>query len=159
MLNTVGMTVLSLLSLAAPEAKEKPVTKNASVVHVVMTTSMGVIELDLDKEKAPLSVDNFVKYAKAGHYNKTIFHRVINNFMIQGGGFEASMTQKAVNAPVKNESGNGLGNDRGTIAMARTNDPDSATSQFYINLKNNDFLNGGGKPGYSVRILCKLICC
>ena len=108
---------------------------------VKMETSMGDIELILDEKAAPKSVANFVKYANKGHYNGTIFHRVIPNFMIQGGGFTADMTQKATDAPIANEAANGLKNTVGTIAMARTNDPNSATSQFFINVADNEFLN------------------
>ena len=104
-------------------------------------TSMGTITLELDDAKAPVTVKNFVDYAKAGHYNGTIFHRVIDGFMIQGGGFTAAMDQKPTNAPIKNEATNGLSNARGTIAMARTQVVDSATSQFFINLTDNTFLD------------------
>lgn len=107
----------------------------------VMNTSEGQIVIELDEQKAPKTVANFVKYAKDGFYSKTIFHRVIGNFMVQGGGFDEKMMQKTTRAPIAIESGNGLKNYTGTIAMARTNNPDSATSQFFINLKDNDFLN------------------
>jgi peptidyl-prolyl cis-trans isomerase B (cyclophilin B) len=102
---------------------------------------MGAIEIELNQEKAPLSVQNFVDYVKSGHYNGTIFHRVINDFMIQGGGFDKTMKQKATKAEIKNEANNGLKNDKYTIAMARTMAPHSASSQFFINIKDNDFLN------------------
>lgn len=108
---------------------------------VRMQTNKGAIILQLDAEKAPETTANFVEYAKSGFYDGTIFHRVIPSFMIQGGGFESGMTQKATRAPIKNEADNGLKNDLGTIAMARTSDPNSATAQFFINSKNNDFLN------------------
>lgn len=111
------------------------------MVKVELETNYGKIVLELDKEKAPKTVENFLTYVKDGHYNGTIFHRVINNFMIQGGGFTKEMAQKPVKAPVKNEATNGLTNEVGTIAMARTNVVDSATSQFFINIKDNDFLN------------------
>ena len=111
------------------------------MVTVTMETNKGVITLELDREKAPDSVENFVTYAKSGHYDGTIFHRVIPGFMIQGGGFDTSMQQKDTNPPIKNEAANGLKNNKGTVAMARTNVPDSATSQFFINVKDNDFLN------------------
>ncbi len=118
---------------------------------VVMTTSAGVIELELMPEQAPLTVANFLRYVDNGFFTNTIFHRVIDNFMIQGGGFSVDMERKDTLPPVANESVNGLPNMRGTIAMARTNDPNSATSQFFINLKNNDFLNAKGpRPGYAV---------
>lgn len=111
------------------------------VVRAVIGTSLGDIELELDAAKAPLTVSNFVAYAKAGHYKDTVFHRVIDGFMIQGGGFTADMKQKPTRPPVKNEAANGLRNARGTIAMARTMVVDSATSQFFINLKDNGFLD------------------
>lgn len=124
---------------------------HAAPITVLMETSLGNIELELDKEKAPITVENFLKYANSGFYNGTIFHRVIKNFMIQGGGFTKDMAKKSTNQPIKNESTNGLTNDRGTIAMARTNDPDSATAQFFINSVDNPYLNGSSnKPGYAV---------
>ena len=110
-----------------------------------MDTNFGTITIELDADKAPLTVANFKKYVADDFYNNTIFHRVIPNFMIQGGGFNPGMTQKQTLDPVENEADNGLGNDRGTIAMARTNDPHSATAQFFINLKDNAFLNHSGK--------------
>lgn len=112
-----------------------------SIVLVLLQTSMGDIKLELYPEKAPVTVANFVSYVNAGHYDGTIFHRVIGNFMIQGGGFDKDMQQKATQPPIKNEANNGLKNDAGTIAMARTQDPHSASSQFFINVVNNDFLN------------------
>jgi cyclophilin family peptidyl-prolyl cis-trans isomerase len=117
-----------------------------------VTTSMGAFTLELDDAKAPLTVANFEKYVDDGHYNDTIFHRVIDGFMIQGGGFDKSMRQKPTKPPVKNESANGLKNDNYTVAMARTNVSDSATSQFFVNVKDNDFLNhaGAANPGYAV---------
>ncbi len=110
-------------------------------MNVVLTTSMGAITLELDAKKAPKSVENFVAYVKAGHYDGTIFHRVMDNFMIQGGGFNDKMVQKPTKAAIKNEADNGLKNNKYTIAMARTNDPHSATAQFFINVADNDFLN------------------
>ncbi|MCQ9373987.1 peptidylprolyl isomerase [Methyloversatilis sp. XJ19-13] len=108
---------------------------------VKLHTNHGVITLELDAEKAPQTVANFLAYVEAGHYNNTIFHRVIGNFMIQGGGFEPGMKQKDTQAPIKNESANGLSNTVGTVAMARTSDPHSASSQFFINVGNNLFLD------------------
>ncbi len=108
---------------------------------VKLHTSLGVITLELDDEKAPKTVDNFLQYVKAGFYDGTIFHRVIDGFMIQGGGFEPGMSQKPTRAPVENEAANGLKNDAYTIAMARTPNPHSATAQFFINVSNNSFLN------------------
>lgn len=104
-------------------------------------TNMGVITLELDAAKAPVTVKNFLDYVKAGHYDNTLFHRVINGFMIQGGGFEPGMRQKTTQAPIQNEAANGLKNGKYTIAMARTSDPHSATSQFFINVADNEFLN------------------
>lgn len=134
-----------ILSLsAAAQAQEK-------TIIVGLTTSEGYIELELDAEKAPISVDNFLSYVDAGHYDGTVFHRVIKDFMIQGGGFGADMTRKAVLPPIQNEAKNGLKNDRGTIAMARTAAVNSATSQFFINVKDNNFLNHGTRDyGYAV---------
>jgi len=117
------------------------VTKGVGMVTVHMETTEGTIVLELDGDKAPETVTNFVAYAKAGFYDGTIFHRVIPGFMIQGGGFTPDMKQKSTNAPIGNEADNGLKNDTGTIAMARTNDPNSATAQFFINVKDNTFLN------------------
>ena len=124
----------------------------AKFVFVQMKTNKGDILLELDQGKAPLSVANFLAYAKEGFYDGTIFHRVIPNFMIQGGGFGTDMVQKPTKPPIKNEWANGLKNKTGTIAMARTGNPDSATSQFFINVKDNDFLSTaqGGGAGYAV---------
>lgn len=121
---------------------------------VVLHTNHGDITLELDAEKSPKTVENFLQYANDGFYNGTIFHRVISNFMVQGGGFEEDMSQKDTNAPIENEADNGLSNDNYTVAMARTMDPHSATAQFFINVKDNDFLNHSGKNsqgwGYAV---------
>ncbi len=108
---------------------------------VLLKTNYGDIKLELNAEKAPKTVENFLSYVKDGFYDNTIFHRVIDGFMIQGGGMEPGMGEKATKAPVENEANNGLKNDRGTIAMARTMDPHSATAQFFINVSDNDFLN------------------
>jgi len=110
-------------------------------MRVNLTTNHGLIGLELDEEKAPKTVANFVEYVKAGHYDNTIFHRVIGDFMVQGGGFEPGMKQKPTRAPVENEAANGLKNDKYTVAMARTPDPHSASAQFFINVVNNSFLN------------------
>lgn len=121
---------------------------------VIMRTTFGDITLSLDADKAPKTVANFLNYVREGFYDGTIFHRVIDNFMIQGGGFDTDMRQKPTGEPVENEADNGLKNDFGTIAMARTMDPHSATAQFFINVKDNDFLNHSGKTmqgwGYAV---------
>ena len=108
---------------------------------IIMRTTFGDISLELDSERAPNTVANFIAYANDGFYNGTIFHRVINDFMVQGGGFEVGMNEKTSGTPIENEADNGLKNDYGTIAMARTMDPHSATAQFFINIKDNDFLN------------------
>ncbi|MFI9634685.1 peptidylprolyl isomerase [Nocardia sp. NPDC051929] len=111
------------------------------MTKVNISTNYGSIVLELDDQKAPNTVRNFVDYANAGHYNGTIFHRVIPGFMIQGGGFEPGLRQKGTKAPIQNEANNGLKNNKYTVAMARTNDPHSATAQFFINVSDNDFLN------------------
>ncbi|TEA79633.1 peptidyl-prolyl cis-trans isomerase [Allopusillimonas ginsengisoli] len=116
-------------------------TSMSTSPRVSLHTSQGDILIELDAEKAPKSVENFLTYVKEGFYDGTIFHRVIHNFMIQGGGFEAGMKQKQTHAPIENEANNGLKNDRYTLAMARTSDPHSATAQFFINVADNDFLN------------------
>lgn len=122
--------------------------------YVELETTMGNIVIELNHEKAPNTVANFLEYVKSGHYDGTIFHRVIDGFMIQGGGMDANMTEKSTNAPIQNEADNGLKNEVGTIAMARTSDPHSATAQFFINVKDNSFLNFSGKNpqgwGYAV---------
>ena len=119
----------------------------------------GVITLELDEAKAPKSVANFLSYVNSGHYNNTVFHRVIKGFMIQGGGFEPGMKQKSTQAPVTNEADNGLKNDEYTIAMARTSDPNSATAQFFINVANNDFLNfkSPTAQGWGYAVLGKVV--
>jgi peptidyl-prolyl cis-trans isomerase B (cyclophilin B) len=114
---------------------------------IKLTTNHGVITLELDSEKAPQTAANFLAYVEAGHYDGTIFHRVIDGFMIQGGGMGVGMKEKATREPVENEATNGLKNDRGTIAMARTSDPHSATAQFFINVADNDFLNHRAPSG------------
>ena len=138
-----------LLSALSFTAQGKP-------VNVSMETSLGTIKLELDADKAPLTVANFVAYAKAGHYNGLVFHRVIKGFMIQGGGYDEGMKQRDTKAPVKNEAKNGLKNVRGSIAMARTSDPHSASSQFFINHKDNDFLNYPGQDGWGYTVFGKV---
>lgn len=119
--------------------------------HVLLTTSLGDIEIELEDQKAPISTANFLAYVDKGFYSKTIFHRVIPGFMVQGGGFDTDMRQKNTESPIKNEADNGLHNVRGTLAMARTGVVDSATSQFFINQKDNAFLDHGGRDfGYAV---------
>jgi cyclophilin family peptidyl-prolyl cis-trans isomerase len=139
-------------SAPAPAPSEtKPAPTNEppkGKVKITIETSKGTIELELDADKAPLSVANFVNYAKKGFYEGTIFHRVIPNFMIQGGGFTADMNQKQSDKPIQNEAKNGLKNKRGSIAMARTLEPHSASAQWFINLKDNDFLDFPGQDGW-----------
>ncbi|KHF24645.1 peptidylprolyl isomerase [Solemya velum gill symbiont] len=123
---------------------------------IKLTTTLGDITIELDEEKAPISSKNFLDYVTSGFFDGTIFHRVINNFMIQGGGFEADMSQKTTNAPIENEAKNGLKNEAGTIAMARTMDPHSATSQFFINVSNNGFLDYPGQDGWGYCVFGKV---
>lgn len=129
------MFLFSTLSFATENTMSDTPTK------VKLTTTLGEIVIQLNTEKAPVSAANFLTYVNEGFYNGTIFHRVIPGFMAQGGGFDTSFNQKSVHAPIKNEADNGLTNLRGTLAMARTNDPNSATAQFFINYKDNSFLN------------------
>lgn len=125
---------------------------------IKLHTNHGIITLQLDAEKAPVTTQNFLDYVNAGFYSNTIFHRVIPNFMIQGGGFEPGMDQKKVNAPIKNEAANGLKNDKYTIAMARTGDPHSATGQFFINTgSDNSFLNYPGQDGWGYCVFGKVV--
>lgn len=124
---------------------------------LLMETSLGKIKIELFQKESPISVKNFLSYAKQGFYDGTTFHRVIPGFMVQGGGFTADMKEKATGRPIRNEASNGLKNDRGTIAMARTSDPDSATSQFFINVVNNDRLNRPLPDGYGYAVFGKVI--
>lgn len=124
---------------------------------VLMETSLGAIKIELDAQKAPVSVQNFLDYAKSGYYDGTIFHRVIPGFMVQGGGFTADRKMKETKAPIKNEAGNGLKNDRGTIAMARTASPDSATAQFFINVVDNNALNRPSPDGYGYAVFGRVV--
>ena len=126
-------------------------SKRGGRTVVILETTKGVIEIELNEEKAPISAENFLTYVDASFYDGTIFHRVIPDFMVQGGGMTADMKQKETRAAIHNEADNGLTNERGTVAMARTSDIHSATGQFFFNLKNNDFLNHGGRDfGYAV---------
>jgi peptidyl-prolyl cis-trans isomerase B (cyclophilin B) len=141
MLKTLSTTILILLltlSSASAEASDK-------APHIRLETSLGDIVLTLNPDKAPATVANFLSYVRAGHYDGTIFHRVIKGFMIQGGGFDTQMAQKEVQKPIANEADNGLTNVKGSIAMARTPDPHSATAQFFINTVDNAFLNHRAK--------------
>lgn len=136
----------------AKEQSKQTKKESRQTKMVKLQTSMGDIVIELNEKAAPVTAKNFLTYVEEDFYNGLIFHRVIPNFMIQGGGFTAQMSQKQAHPPIVNEAGNGLKNDRGTIAMARTNNPNSATSQFFINHKNNDFLNyvENKNPGYTV---------
>ena len=125
--------------------------------QVDLKTNLGTIRLELYPAKAPKSVENFLQYVRDGHFNGTVFHRVIDNFMIQGGGFDKSNKQKATRGPIANEAKNGLKNDLGTLAMARTPEPHSASAQFFINVKNNDFLNYPGQDGWGYAVFGKVI--
>ena len=141
----------------APAPSSSCTPKGNAPMKVKLTTSMGPIVIELNKDKAPISTENFVKYVESGHYNGTVFHRVINGFMIQGGGFTKEMQQKPTNAPIKNEASNGLKNDVYTVAMARTNVRDSATSQFFINVKDNASLNAPSPDGYGYTVFGKVV--
>ncbi|MFZ6871087.1 peptidylprolyl isomerase [Undibacterium sp. Di27W] len=124
---------------------------------VILTTNFGNIKIDLNEEKAPKTVANFLAYVESGHYNGTIFHRVIDGFMIQGGGFEPGMNQKSTNASIENEAKNGLKNERYALAMARTGDPHSASAQFFINTANNSFLDYPGQDGWGYCVFGKVV--
>jgi cyclophilin family peptidyl-prolyl cis-trans isomerase len=144
-------TLLPALALLAAAG-----TAPAAPVTILMQTSKGDVTLELDGDKAPETVQNFLRYVDEDFYNGTIFHRVIKGFMIQGGGFTADMQQKDTHDPIKNEAKNGLKNARGTIAMARTSDPHSATAQFFINHKDNDFLDYPGQDGWGYTVFGKV---
>ena len=146
----VGLCVLPAQAASTHATKGK-------VKMVKLYTNQGTITLQLDAEKAPVTVKNFLEYVNSGFYSNTIFHRVIPNFMIQGGGFEPGLVQKNTNAPIKNEAANGLKNDIYTIAMARTGDPHSATAQFFINTKNNSFLDYPGQDGWGYCVFGKVV--
>ncbi|HZX29217.1 MAG TPA: peptidylprolyl isomerase [Telluria sp.] len=124
---------------------------------VLLTTNKGNIKIELDAEKAPKTVENFLHYVKKGHYDGTIFHRVIGNFMIQGGGFDQEMKQKPTDQTVENEAKNGLKNDKYTLAMARTSDPHSASAQFFINVTDNGFLDYPGQDGWGYAVFGKVV--
>ncbi|MGN5580631.1 peptidylprolyl isomerase [Stutzerimonas sp. Brlt_13] len=143
MLKRIALAACSVLLAGNLLAAENP--------RVLLTTSLGEIELELEAEKAPISVENFIAYVDSDFYDGTVFHRVIPGFMIQGGGFGEGLNQKPTKAPIKNEADNGLHNVRGTVAMARTQNVNSATSQFFINHRDNDFLDHGSRDfGYAV---------
>jgi peptidyl-prolyl cis-trans isomerase A (cyclophilin A) len=145
------VALLILAQAASPAPAEPSPSPSPSGPLVTLETSLGRIRIELDKQHAPISVDNFLKYVRSGHYDGTIFHRVIPGFMIQGGGLDAQMSEAPVRPAIKNEAKNGLRNLRGSLSMARTNDPDSATSQFFINVKDNPALDFGVRgAGYAV---------
>jgi peptidyl-prolyl cis-trans isomerase A (cyclophilin A) len=146
---TTLATVATLTFTGLAAAAEAP--------QVLLKTSMGDITLELNQDKAPKSTANFLQYVKSGHYNGTVFHRIIPNFMIQGGGFDASGKQKPTNAPIENEAANGLKNEPYTLAMARTSVPNSATAQFFINVRNNAFLNYPGQDGAGYAVFGKVV--
>jgi peptidyl-prolyl cis-trans isomerase B (cyclophilin B) len=149
--------MLCFNTLAATNSQ--PTAQKGKHSMVKLHTNHGDFTIELDAEKAPETVKNFLDYASSGFYDGTIFHRVINGFMIQGGGFEPGMKQKKTNAPIKNEAANGLKNENYTVAMARTGDPQSATAQFFINVKDNDFLNytAPNSQGYGYCVFGKVI--
>ena len=154
-ITTVALALVASVYAEEPvKAEEKKIETKKETIMILMKTSSGDIKIELNEEKAPNTVANFMKYVESGHYTGTIFHRVINNFMIQGGGFDEKMVQKNAPHTVENEADNGLKNDLGTIAMARTSDPHSGGAQFFINVKDNDFLNHSAKTsqgwGYCV---------
>jgi peptidyl-prolyl cis-trans isomerase A (cyclophilin A) len=145
----MGVALVASACSAAEEPR-KPAAQGGKTV-VTMKTSLGDVQIELDAERAPITVENFLTYVDDGFYDGTVFHRVIPNFMVQGGGFDSSMEQKPTRASIQNEAQNGLKNETGTLAMARTSDPHSASSQFFINLVDNDFLNNGSRDfGYAV---------
>ncbi|MDB5826667.1 MAG: peptidylprolyl isomerase [Variovorax sp.] len=158
--NTRGLSRRIALVLAVSLAGSIAVTSAAwaqSAPRVKLATSAGDIVVELDQTKAPKTVENFLQYVKDKHYDGTVFHRVIDGFMIQGGGFTANMQQKPTRAPIALEAANGLKNDKYTIAMARTGNPDSATSQFFINVKDNAMLNAPSPDGYGYTVFGKVI--
>lgn len=156
MLNKIFTALLALLLCGMMQSTYS--LTQGKLKMVKLHTNHGTITLQLDAEKAPVTVQNFLDYVNAGFYDNTIFHRVIGNFMIQGGGFEPGMNQKKVNAPIKNEAANGLKNDKYTIAMARTGDPHSATAQFFINTgDDNSFLNNPGQDGWGYCVFGKVV--
>jgi cyclophilin family peptidyl-prolyl cis-trans isomerase len=144
MISAAALFLLTQVTTSSPAPAPVPSPRpTPSGPVVVLETSMGRIRIGLYDDKSPVSTENFLKYVRKGHYNGTIFHRVIPTFMIQGGGMAADMTEKPTDAPIRNEARNGVRNSRGTVAMARTNDPNSATAQFFINLKDNASLDFG----------------
>ena len=160
-LKVLAATALLVSSLACNSEPSAPAAEQAKGGNpvVVMTTNLGTVEMELFEKEAPESVANFLRYVDDEFYDNTIFHRVIKQFMIQGGGFDVDKIKKETKAPIKNEADNGLKNDVGTVAMARTSVPDSATSQFFINVKDNEFLNHTAKTarGYGYAVFGKVV--
>jgi cyclophilin family peptidyl-prolyl cis-trans isomerase len=162
----IGLLMMSLMACNAADkssesnkATQSHGEKMAANPKVKIETTLGDITIELDATKAPTSTENFISYVKDGFYDGTIFHRVIPNFMIQGGGMKPDMSEKATKAPIKNEANNGLKNTRGTVAMARTNDPHSASSQFFINVKDNAFLDHRSEDmqGWGYAVFAKVV--
>jgi len=154
-----NLAMLAVATLLVCTAFSGPLAAQGNP-QAMIHTSMGDIQLELYADKAPISVENFIKYAKNGFYDGTIFHRVIGGFMIQGGGFTSDMQKKETGAPIQNEAGNGLSNMRGTVAMARTNDPHSATAQFFINVQNNtnlDYTGGTNSRNWGYAVFARVI--
>ena len=159
LMKSIPLLLLSGLLCFNAQAATKSTTQKGKPSMVKLHTNQGIITLQLDAEKAPNTVKNFLGYVNSGFYANTVFHRVIDGFMIQGGGFEPGMKQKPVNAPIQNEAANGLKNDNYTVAMARTGDPHSATAQFFINVKDNNFLNysAPNQQGYGYCVFGKVV--
>jgi len=156
-LNLSRLSRRTALIATAALVLSSPTVRAQGAPRVKLTTSAGDIVLELAPDKAPKTVANFLQYVRDKHYDGTVFHRVIGNFMIQGGGFTAELQQKPTRAPVPLEASNGLKNDRGTVAMARTGDPNSATAQFFINVKDNDMLNAPNPDGHGYTVFGKVV--
>ena len=156
-MRTISFAMMLLLISTTSFATGKKMSDTQT--RIKLTTNLGSITVQLNGEKAPVTSQNFITYVKEGFYNGTIFHRVIPDFMAQGGGFDKAMSQKAVHAPIKNEADNGLKNKRGTLAMARTGDPQSATAQFFINLKDNGFLDytASNSQGWGYAVFAEVV--
>lgn len=153
----VKKEVTEATAKSAPGIVKEPTQQERTTVMILMKTSKGDIKLELNEEKAPKTVANFMKYVDAGHYTDVVFHRVIDGFMIQGGGFDTDMNQKPAAHTVENEASNGLKNDTGTIAMARTSDPHSGGAQFFINVNDNAFLDYPGQDGFGYCVFGKVV--
>lgn len=154
----MALCLISSAAFADHHSKTNTTT-TSKITMVTLKTSLGEIEIELNAEKAPRTVENFLQYVKEGHYDGVIFHRVISNFMVQGGGFDADMKEKKSRGPIPNEANNGLTNDKYTLAMARTSEPHSASAQFFINTKDNDFLNftSESQSGWGYAVFGKVV--